>query len=424
MILKASQRAGATQLAQHLLNNHDNEHIEIHEISGFVAQDLQGALREIQALSRGTKCKQYMFSVSLNPPQTEIAPIEYFENAIAKIEEKTGLAGQSRVIVFHEKEGRRHAHVVWSRIKVEDMKAINLPYFKMKLQDISRQLFYQYGWQLPDGLRNTHNRNPLNYTLAEWQQAKRTGENPKTIKALFQHCWTISDSKQAFIAALKENGYFLAKGDKRGFVAVDYKGEIYSLSRWIGIKPKELKAKLGNPDDLPTIDQTKAIIAQHMTVQIKNYARQIKAEAKEKGKPLLKKKQALVKQHRLERETLVQKQADRQKQEQIARQHKLPKGLKSIWAKLTGNYGRIRQAVERDFHSSQARDRTDRQALIQKQLSQRQILQAELQRFKGQYQEQLQQLRKDVLFYRDSGSVPDLPKAQSRKIERGFEPEM
>lgn len=84
------------------------------------------------------------FSVSLNPPETESVPVEYLEKAIADIEAKLGLEGQPRAVIFHEKEGRRHAHCIWSRIDTEEMKAINLPYYKMKLQDVSRQLYFQY----------------------------------------------------------------------------------------------------------------------------------------------------------------------------------------------------------------------------------------------------------------------------------------
>ncbi len=138
MILKASQRGCAAQLAAHLLKTDENEHVEIHELRGVMAEDLHGALHEMYAVSRGTKCTQFMFSVSLNPPEKEDVPVEYFEKALRDIEEKTGLHNQPRVVVFHEKESRRHCHAVWSRIDIDEMKAINLPYYKMKLQDISR----------------------------------------------------------------------------------------------------------------------------------------------------------------------------------------------------------------------------------------------------------------------------------------------
>ena len=116
MILKASQRAGGLQLAHHLMNDKDNDHVEVHEISGFVADSLIGAFKEAHAISLGTRCKQFLFSLSLSPPETAKVPVEIFKQAIADVEAKMNLTGQPRTIVFHEKEGRRHCHCVWSRI--------------------------------------------------------------------------------------------------------------------------------------------------------------------------------------------------------------------------------------------------------------------------------------------------------------------
>ena len=102
-------------MALHLLKQQENEHVEVHEVSGFASDTIQEAFKEAYAISRGTKCKQFLFSLSLSPPETESVPVAVFEKAIADIEHKIGLVGQPRVIVFHEKEGRRHAHCVWSR---------------------------------------------------------------------------------------------------------------------------------------------------------------------------------------------------------------------------------------------------------------------------------------------------------------------
>ena len=57
MILKASQRGGGSQLAAHLLKEDDNEHVEIHEISGFMSDTPMEAFKEAYAISRGTKCR-------------------------------------------------------------------------------------------------------------------------------------------------------------------------------------------------------------------------------------------------------------------------------------------------------------------------------------------------------------------------------
>lgn len=43
MILKASQRAGGMQLARHLMNTLDNDQMTVHEMRGFIANNLHGA---------------------------------------------------------------------------------------------------------------------------------------------------------------------------------------------------------------------------------------------------------------------------------------------------------------------------------------------------------------------------------------------
>lgn len=68
MILVGNQRSGAKNLALHLLKD-ENEHVEVHEIRGFASQNLMAALNEIHAISRATRCKPYLFSLSLNPVQ-------------------------------------------------------------------------------------------------------------------------------------------------------------------------------------------------------------------------------------------------------------------------------------------------------------------------------------------------------------------
>jgi hypothetical protein len=110
-----------------------------------------------------------MFSVSLNPPVGKNMPTEAFSDTADRVEKEVGLEGQPRVIVLHEKNGRRHAHCVWSRIKADELKAINLPFYKTRLTEVAMELYLEHGWDLPAGLVNRQNRNPLNFTLQEWR---------------------------------------------------------------------------------------------------------------------------------------------------------------------------------------------------------------------------------------------------------------
>ncbi|MDR4468495.1 MAG: hypothetical protein MRJ68_09390 [Nitrospira sp.] len=424
MILKGSQRGSAAQLARHLLRADENEHVEIHELNGFVADDLHGALQEIYAVSRGTRCQQYMFSVSLNPPQEETVPIEYFEKAVTDIEAKLGLEGQPRAIVFHEKEGRRHAHCVWSRIDANEMKAINLPFYKMKLQDISRQLYFEYGWQMPRGLLNRQERNPLNFSLAQWQQAKRAGEDPQLLQKLFQDCWAASDNRASFEQALNCYGFYLAKGDRRGFVALDYKGEVYSLSRWLKVKTKALKERLGDPDRLPATGEVKAHIARRMTEKLKTYVQDVETQLKRQVQPYVQKTKTMREQHRAERSRLHSKQEERWQEESIQRSQRLPRGFKAIWFRITGKYKAVRQRNEQETERCATRDRDERQALTQRQLAERRKLQEEIRPIVQERKLQLLGLKQDIARYMELGTEPPKPSqepSRQRRKDRDFD---
>ena len=275
MIIIASQRGGATKLAAHLLNDRDNDHVELYEISGFMSETLDDALQEVRAQAMGTRCNQYLFSVRLNPPEKEKVETDVFDQAISRIEERMGLQDQPRVIVFHEKEGRRHAHCVWSRIDTQEMKAVNLPFYKSKLMEISKEIYLEQGWKLPAGLIERGQSNPLNFTRAQWEHAKRLDDDPRLIKATLKDCWAISDSKESFQKILEQRGYYLAKGDRRGFVAVDWRGEVFSLSKWLDVKTKKFKEQGVDSAELSRVRETKANIDQCLVERMEIFTAEI-----------------------------------------------------------------------------------------------------------------------------------------------------
>ena len=44
MIIKASQRSGARNLANHLMNDQTNDHVDLYEVRGLIGQSLHAAL--------------------------------------------------------------------------------------------------------------------------------------------------------------------------------------------------------------------------------------------------------------------------------------------------------------------------------------------------------------------------------------------
>ena len=64
MILHGNQRGGASDLALHLLKD-ENEHVEVHELRGFVSDNLVSALNEVYAVSRGIDTKIIFENIAL-----------------------------------------------------------------------------------------------------------------------------------------------------------------------------------------------------------------------------------------------------------------------------------------------------------------------------------------------------------------------
>lgn len=378
MILKGRQRGGHDDLARHLMKP-ENEHVELHEIRGFMSDTVAGAFREAFAISRGTRCRQFLFSLSLNPPETENVPVSVFEEALDRIEDKLGLTGQPRVLLFHEKNGRRHAHCVWSRIDADSMKAINLAHTRLKLQDVSRALYIEHGWKMPEGMVDARLRNPLNFDRKEWFQAKRTGQDPRDIKALFQQCWSSSDSGKAFRRALEERGYHLARGDRRAVVAVDVHGEIYAVARLANVKTKDVVERMGAAlDHLPSVDEAKTKIAELVREKMTGFVVSATADFAAAAQAMEAKRLAMVERHRTARKELQERQEERWTKEAVARSGQFRKGVVGLWDRLTGKQERLRDQNAREVADATHRDRAEKQALIVRQLEERQRLQLEI----------------------------------------------
>lgn len=413
MILFASQRSGASELAAHLLNGDDNDHVTLHEVRGFIADTLEGAFREIEAISKGTRCKQFLFSLSLNPPEYADVPVEDFEAAIDEIERKLGLLDQPRVIVFHEKNGRRHCHVVWSRLMFSEhtkrMIAIRMSHFKQKLMDVSRYQFLKHGWKMPEGMKRGQDRSPWHLTREEYRQSVRLSEDAQALKAIFRGAWEQSDTLKTFVAALQERGFLLARGDRRGFVALDVTGGVYSLTRWIDIGTRELKARLGKPETLPTVEQAKAYIAERMSENLQRYIAESKQRAKDIRQPLVQEIRTLVAVQRKERQDLVERQQARWVEETKTRAARLPRGFKGIWHKATGAYKKVRAQNEAETKAALDRDRKELHALIRSHLLERQDLQKTVKSYKEEHKREALRIRSEVAKYVSTATGPLQP---------------
>lgn len=265
MILKGNQRAGGDDLATHLMNEFDNDLVEVGQIRGTVAEHLHGAFAEYEAHAAGTRCKEPLYSLSINPSAP--IPRDQYYAAIDRIEQSLGLSGQARAVVFHVKHGREHAHVVWSRIDTAKMRAVQLSHDRRKLRSLSRELAHEFGLELPEGLARDLRAERVrkkDVTLAEKAQSDATGITPGQRRSEITEAFRRSDSAEAFRAALQEKGYALARGERRDYVVIDRYGKVHSLARQIdGVRTRELKEKLASIEErAASVDEAKAALEQ------------------------------------------------------------------------------------------------------------------------------------------------------------------
>lgn len=424
MILKGSQRAGAKQLASHLLNRRDNDQVTVLELRGFVADDLSGALHEAYAVSKATRCEQFLFSLSLNPPKDAPVGEEAFKRAADEAEKALGLEGQPRAIVLHEKEGRRHAHVVWSRIDPDEMKAINLSHFKRKLTTLSRELYLENEWSLPEGLKTHGGKSPLNFTLAEWQQTRRLDLDPREIKAVFREAWDQSDGPKAFAAALEAQGFHLARGDRRGVVALDVEGNVYAVGKYLGERTSSLRARLGSEDDLPSIAVVKAGLQDEVSDRFRALLSEMRTEQVAARAPLIARRDELRTEHRAQQAQLREAQALRWQAETEARTARLRTGIAGLWDKLSGKAAAIRDRNAVEAFEGLRRDQRERDQLVIDQLGERRAVQQRIEKLRRQQLVKRQSLRtqsraiREALARDQDGGHSPRPDRSPRK--RGF----
>lgn len=405
MIPFGSQRGLGGDLATHLLNEHDNEQVELVHIRGAVARDLHGAFEEWE-LQAGvlTRCEKYLYSLSVNPDprQGELTQEQYLAY-IDKAEDTLGLSGQPRAVVFHEKDGRHHCHVVWSRIDVENEKAVHIAFDRQKLMAVTRDFAREHDLELPAGYYKDSYSRPRN--LYDRVKEAETGISHEQRKEQVTDAWVRSDSPKAFIRALEERGYVLATG-KRPYVLVDIYGHQAALPRLIDdrqVRARDVRKFLGAeypPESLPSVEEARRLVARQRDLEKSLAASEQRALATEKLEKMQterrtdldKKMKALAGRHHRQREELAKRQRQARDHQNAAfkaqqrhiymeRVRRRPRGLAAFLGKLSGI-----NLVRAKFHKYQDRKRLReflrrkeelraRQAHRREQLKRRQILQ-------------------------------------------------
>ena len=279
MIINGASRSGGAWFAKHLTNADHNERVTLTEITGLPsADDIAAAFRVMEAIAdcsgRGM-VKNYFYHASINPEPDERLPPEQRMGAIDTLESNLGLTGQPRIVVEHEKKGRVHWHVIWSRIDIDTGKAISDSLTASIHEQTSRQLEAAFGLKagksvLVKGGNHRHDKDQPK----SWERFRgmESGIDPRDLAARITALWQIADSGKSFAAAIEGEGFILAKGDKPGvFLVIDPAGQEHSLVRRLkGVTTREMQARLADIDREALPDAATARALQRVRMRLES----------------------------------------------------------------------------------------------------------------------------------------------------------
>ena len=186
IIINGGSRSSGSWWSKHLGNEETNEQAQVIEYRDLSATTMRAAFYEMEALAAGTKCDNYFYQANINPRADEVLTPAQWREAVDTLERNLGLTGQPRFIVQHEKEGRVHQHVVWSRIDVENGVAISDSLTAQIHEQTSRELEIRFDLEhgksvlVPDRDFDRPDRR-----LKKWEtfRGDDTGLDPKAMKA-------------------------------------------------------------------------------------------------------------------------------------------------------------------------------------------------------------------------------------------------
>lgn len=198
---------------------------------------------------------------------------------------------------------------------------------------------------------------------------------------------------------MAERGYTLAQGDRRAFVAVDFRGQVFAIAKWSAIKTKEVRGRLETLKDVPGVDQAKAAIAARMTEALRGYIREAETAHQKQAAALAMQRAQLVQKQRKERADLAATQEQRWTRETTLRASRLNKGVRDLWDRITGRHARQAKENEREALAALQRDRREKDALIVRHIDKSEIFHLLTRQQKQAYAKDMEQLHQDIAAY-------------------------
>jgi Relaxase/Mobilisation nuclease domain len=261
VIVNGSSNRCVDWWASHL-ESEENEKVHLVKSYGLRSATIPGMLEEMMDLARGTNCQNPFYQINMNPASGEVLSDEQWDRARQIAEKQHGLEGQAYFMVIHIKHGREHPHFVYSRIKLETMRAISDSHDARKNHAIARRIEREFGLRKVIGPYDREPGTPRPKRAPrpwEMYRDKQHGLDTRHIQTQVTGLLRQSENGKAFKSALEQHGYELVTG-RRGLLILDSAGHEHSLARRCGMPMKQVLAFMREVDlkALPAVEQAKA----------------------------------------------------------------------------------------------------------------------------------------------------------------------
>ena len=251
MIINGGSRRNGAFFKKHLTNTEFNERVTLCELRNLAAMNIPDVFREMEAVAMGTLCENYFYHANINPAELETLTPQQWAVAVETLERHLGLEGHARFVVEHQKKGRTHRHVIWSRIDVNTMRAAVMADDYAKHQAAARELELAFGLtSVKSVLGPARSSSPRPMRRAKtWEsfRGQESGIDPfamkQTVTRLYRECGSAAE----FFSRLSEYGLMIVKGNRTDLCLRDSARQLHSLARRLdGVKAADLRSFMGD----------------------------------------------------------------------------------------------------------------------------------------------------------------------------------
>lgn len=166
------------------------------------------------------------------------------------------LTDHEAVFVAHNDTAHPHVHIICNLVHPENGKKAVPSYDRLIMSAWAEQLEKNEGQiRCEQRVINNEKRRNGNSLTHQFNLVKHR-DKELTMKEQIQHIYDTAPNGKAFQQALKDKGYTLAQGDRRGFVLVDQNDKVVTLSRQLkGQRAADIKQRLQDMEDVPHVKE-------------------------------------------------------------------------------------------------------------------------------------------------------------------------